>query len=105
MLTAGSTLAKLLVVLRPFLDALFSAFGKSISDFFDRKRAEQNARALGAAEPKIETQERHDRGQQCELNAQTNAPPRRGRLTLHLVETLFESPWISDFTKSVSLQG
>jgi hypothetical protein len=46
----GVAAASWLAVLQPILEAFFSAFGRSFTDWLDRKRAEQAQRELGRFE-------------------------------------------------------
>jgi hypothetical protein len=50
MLTSGAAAAAWLAVLRPILEMLFSAMGRSLNDWLADKRAEQTQRDLGAAQ-------------------------------------------------------
>jgi hypothetical protein len=72
MFTAGGI--TWMTILQPLLTVFLNAFGRSVNDFFDRQRANQNAKDLGAAEVKIETQRETIDAQQRELDAQANAP-------------------------------
>jgi hypothetical protein len=76
MLSAGTltALGSILAIFKPVIAAFFDSFGRSLNDFFDRKRAEQNAKDLGAAEARIEQQGTTIDAQQAELQAQADAP-------------------------------
>lgn len=76
MFSAGTlaTLGSILAIFKPVISAFFDSFGRSVNDFTDRKRAEQNAKDLGSAEAKIEVQNTTIDAQQAELQAQADAP-------------------------------
>lgn len=74
MLATSSGVAALLTLLKPVLEALFSAFGRSINDRISASQADRNARDLGAAGAKIEQQNATIDAQQAELQAQADAP-------------------------------
>ncbi|MCH2222854.1 MAG: hypothetical protein MK097_21410 [Dechloromonas sp.] len=74
MLATSSGVAALLTLLKPVLEALFSAFGRSINDRISASQANRNARDLGAAEAKVEQQNATIVAQQAELQAQADAP-------------------------------
>lgn len=76
MLSSGAlaTLGAILSIFQPVIKAFFDSFGRSLNDFFDRQKAEQNARELGSAEAKIEQQNATIDAQQAELQAQADAP-------------------------------
>ncbi len=71
---SGATLAAVLSALQPLLEAFFSAFGRSVNDFLSRRRAEQTAKDLGAAEATNAQQGATIEAQQAELEARANAP-------------------------------
>jgi septal ring factor EnvC (AmiA/AmiB activator) len=74
MVTTSSSVAALLTLLKPVLEALFSAFGRSVTDWISASQANQNAKDLGSAEAKIEQQTATIDAQQAELQAQADSP-------------------------------
>lgn len=74
MLTTSSSIAALLTLLKPVLEAFFNAFGRSVNDWISANQANQNAKDLGSAEAKIEQQNSTIEAQQAELQAQADAP-------------------------------
>lgn len=66
--------ATILAALAPLLKPILEAFGATFNAGQAAKRAEQNAKDLGAAEAKIETQNATIEAQQRELDALVNAP-------------------------------
>lgn len=74
MLTTSSSIAALLTLLKPVLEAFFNAFGRSVNDRISANQANQNARDLGSAEARIEQQNATIDAQQAELQAQADAP-------------------------------
>lgn len=74
MFTSGGALATILAILAPLLKPILEAFGASLNAAAAQKRAEQNAKDLGAAGAKIEVQNNTIEAQQAELDAQANAP-------------------------------
>jgi hypothetical protein len=73
MFTAAS-IASWLTIFRPLLEAFFNAFGQSLNDFLSQKRADQNAKDLGAAQAQNEQAQVTITAQQSELQAQADAP-------------------------------
>lgn len=56
------------------LKAFLGAFGEALNDFFDRRVADKNAKALGRAEAQAEQGAATIEAQQAELQAQADAP-------------------------------
>ncbi|MEY9110385.1 hypothetical protein ABH999_006581 [Bradyrhizobium yuanmingense] len=86
MFTGSSTIAALLVLLKPVLEALFGAAGRAIDDRLAQRQARDDARDLGHAQATIETQSAAIEAQQAELDAAANAP----RSTLDAIARLEE---------------
>jgi len=74
MFTTSSSVAAILTLLKPVLEALFSAFDRSLNDRTSANQANQNAKDLGSAEAKIEQQNATIEAQQAELQAQADSP-------------------------------
>lgn len=56
------------------LKAFFSAFGASLNDFFDRRRADQNAQDLGRVTAERDQEQVAREATERELEASRNAP-------------------------------
>lgn len=61
-------------IIAAILQAFFSAFGNSLNDFLDRRRADRNAQDLGRAQAEVEQGSATIDAQAAELQAQANAP-------------------------------
>lgn len=61
-------------IIEAVLKAFFNAFGATLNSFFDRQRADRNAKDLGRAEAQVEQGNATITAQQAELEAQANAP-------------------------------
>lgn len=73
MFSAG-TLATLLTILRPLLEPLLNALGRTLNDYVAGARADKNAQELGRTQAQLDTATNTIDAQQAELQAQANAP-------------------------------
>ncbi len=71
---ASGVLASILSILQPVIAAFFDSFGRSLNDFFDRKRADQNAKDLGRVTAERDQETEGRQATERELEAKTNAP-------------------------------
>lgn len=74
MAALGLTWAGLLSLFQPVIAAFFDSFGRSLNDFFDRKRADQNAKDLGRVTAERDQEAQGRQATERELDARTNAP-------------------------------
>lgn len=71
---SATTLATILTILRPLLEPLLNAMGRTLNDYIAGARADKNAQELGEKKAQLDTAKNTIDAQQAELQAQADAP-------------------------------